>query len=115
MALITLSTTRQQFNYQQVNVMQLKDKIIIVTGSATGIGRALARRCVAEGARVLVHDRDEAGARRVAEELRPHAAFYVDDLADPEAPARIVAAAIDAFGRLDALVKIGRASCRERG
>ncbi len=84
--------------------MQLKDKIIIVTGSATGIGRALARRCVAEGARVLVHDRDEAGARRVAEELRPHAAFYVDDLADPEAPARIVAAAIDAFGRLDALV-----------
>ena len=49
----TLSATRQRSNYQQVNVMQLKDKFIIVTGSATGIGRALARRCVAEGARVL--------------------------------------------------------------
>ncbi len=84
--------------------MKLKDKIIIVTGSATGIGRALARRCVAEGARVLIHDRDEAGARRVVEELVPHAALVVDDLADPGAPARIVEAAVEAFGRLDALI-----------
>ncbi len=81
----------------------LKDKAIIITGSATGIGRAIARRCVAEGARVLVHDRDES-ARRVVEELAPHAALHLDDLADPDTPARIVAAAVAAFGRLDGLV-----------
>lgn len=84
--------------------MQLEGKVVIVTGSATGIGRAIARRCVAEGARVLVHDRDAAGAQAVVEELAPHAVLHVDDLIDPEAPARIVAAALAAFGRLDALV-----------
>ena len=35
--------------------MRLKENAIIVTGSTTGIGEAIARRCVAEGARVLVH------------------------------------------------------------
>ncbi len=81
----------------------LKDKAIIITGSATGIGRAIARRCVAEGARVLIHDRDES-ARRVVEELAPHAVLHLDDLADPDTPARIVAAAVAAFGQLDGLV-----------
>ena len=40
--------------------MRLQDKVIIITGSTTGIGRAIAGRCVAEGARVLVHGRDRA-------------------------------------------------------
>ena len=35
--------------------MRLKDKVIIVTGSTTGIGLAIAERCVAEGAKVVVH------------------------------------------------------------
>jgi NAD(P)-dependent dehydrogenase (short-subunit alcohol dehydrogenase family) len=92
--------------------MQLQNKTIIVTGSATGIGRAIARYCVAEGARVLIHDRDEDGARAVADELAPHAACHIDDLLDPEAPARIVAAAVDAFGGLDALVNNAAAIIR---
>ena len=82
----------------------LNEKVIIITGSAGGIGRAMARRCVAEGARVLITDRNEAGARQVVEELAPHAALHVDDLADTEAPARIAAAAVEAFGRIDGLV-----------
>ena len=84
--------------------MQLKDKAIIITGSAAGIGEALARRCVAEGARVLITDRDESEAIRVQETLAPHSAVHIDDLADAESPGRIVEAALMAFGRLDAVV-----------
>ncbi len=82
----------------------LEDKVIIITGSASGIGRAIARRSVAEGAKVLIHDRVEDEAREVAQELAPHAAVHIDDLLDPEAPARIVDATLKAFGRIDAVV-----------
>lgn len=84
--------------------MELKDKAIIVTGSTTGIGRAIARRCVAEGAHVLIHGRNERSARELEKELAPNAAVHIDDLTDPEAPARVVAAAAQAFGKLDCLV-----------
>jgi NAD(P)-dependent dehydrogenase (short-subunit alcohol dehydrogenase family) len=84
--------------------MRLKDKIILVTGSTTGIGEAIARRAVAEGARVLVHGRDEKRGRALVTELGAQTALHVDDIADPAAPARIVAAAIAAFGKLDSLV-----------
>lgn len=84
--------------------MRLQDKVILITGSTTGIGEAIARRAVTEGARVLVHGRDEQRGRAVVAELGGRAALHVDDIADPEAPPRIVAAAVKAFGRLDALV-----------
>ena len=35
--------------------MRLQNKVIIITGSCTGIGKAIAKRCVAEGARVVIH------------------------------------------------------------
>ncbi len=40
--------------------LMLEGKVILVTGSTTGIGEATARRCIAEGAKVMVHGRDEA-------------------------------------------------------
>lgn len=84
--------------------MRLQDKCILVTGSTTGIGEAIARRAVAEGARVLIHGRDEQRGQALVAELQGRAAFHCDDIADPAAPERMIAAAIDAFGRLDALV-----------
>ena len=84
--------------------MRLADKCILVTGSTTGIGEAIARRCVAEGARVLIHGLERDLGERVAADLGQKAALHIDDLADPQAPARIVAAAIKAFGRIDAIV-----------
>jgi NAD(P)-dependent dehydrogenase (short-subunit alcohol dehydrogenase family) len=51
--------------------VQLKDKVVVVTGGANGIGRALCRRFAAEGARgVVIADLDRAGAEQVAEEVR---------------------------------------------
>jgi NAD(P)-dependent dehydrogenase (short-subunit alcohol dehydrogenase family) len=50
--------------------MELKDKIIVITGAASGIGAAMARRFAAEGARkIICADRDLAGAQAVADEI----------------------------------------------
>jgi NAD(P)-dependent dehydrogenase (short-subunit alcohol dehydrogenase family) len=85
--------------------MRLQNKTILITGSTTGVGAAMARRFVAEGARVLVHGLErDLGEQVVAELGTEHAALHVDDLADPAAPPRIVQAALSAFGRLDAIV-----------
>jgi len=93
--------------------MRLEGKVVLVTGSTSGIGEAIARRCVAEGARVLVHglERDLGGA--VVRSLGDKAALHVDDLEDPQAAPRLVQATRAAFGRLDALVN--NAARVERG
>ncbi|MSU70232.1 MAG: SDR family oxidoreductase [Opitutaceae bacterium] len=84
--------------------MRLKNKVIIVTGATSGIGRAIAERCVAEGARVLVHGINRADGEEVVAKLGPMTALHLDDLIDPASPARIVQAAMAAFGRIDAIV-----------
>lgn len=83
--------------------MRLQDKVIIVTGSTTGIGEAIARRCVREGARVLVHGRNREAGEAVAASLGDAACFHQDDIADPAAPQRLVDAALSAFGKIDAV------------
>ncbi len=49
--------------------MRLQNKVIIVTGSTTGIGKAIALRCVAEGARVIIHGLEEKWGNAVIAEL----------------------------------------------
>lgn len=83
---------------------RLAGKVIIVTGSSSGIGTAIARRCVAEGARVLIHGLEREAGEALAASLGESAAFHYDDLVDVAAPARIVNAAVAAFGKLDGLV-----------
>lgn len=85
--------------------MRLKEKVILVTGSTTGIGKAIAQRCVAEGARVLIHGLEEAEGKEVVQTIgQDHAFLYIEDLATEGAPGRLIAHALSAFGRLDALV-----------
>jgi NAD(P)-dependent dehydrogenase (short-subunit alcohol dehydrogenase family) len=84
--------------------MRLKDKAIIVTGSTTGIGEAMARRFVAEGARVLVHGRDQARGEALVASLGDATRLHIADLAEREAPGQLVDAALNAFGRIDGIV-----------
>lgn len=92
--------------------MRLENKVIIVTGSTTGIGRAIAERCVKEGACVLIHGRNEKEGQSVVARLGDRAALHIDDLANPDAAPRIVAAALGAFGRIDGLVNNAAAILR---
>ena len=88
--------------------MRLKGKTILVTGSTTGIGENIARVCVSEGARVILHGLEEAAGAALAEELCAgggEACFVAADLVDPEAAPRLVEAAVAwGEGRLDGLV-----------
>jgi 3-oxoacyl-[acyl-carrier protein] reductase len=82
--------------------MRLQGKSVIVTGGGSGFGEGIVRKFAAEGARVLVADRDEAAARRVADAVGAHA-LRVDVAVGVDARA-MIEAAYQRFGRLDVLV-----------
>jgi 3-oxoacyl-[acyl-carrier protein] reductase len=84
--------------------MRLKDKVAIVTGGASGFGEGIVRKFVAEGARVLVADRDGAGAQRVAASLGAAAAAVQVDVAVAADVGRMFEAAQTQFGAVDILI-----------
>jgi NAD(P)-dependent dehydrogenase (short-subunit alcohol dehydrogenase family) len=83
---------------------RLTGETALVTGSTTGIGKAIARRFAAEGAAVIVTGRDSVRGQRVASAAGGRTAFVAADLADPGAADALVAAAIDRFGALSIVV-----------
>ena len=95
--------------------MRLKDKVILVTGSATGIGEAIVKRIVSEGGLVVVHGLEKDLVAHVSEYLNAYAqkvrgeqctvaVGWVEDLTVQGCPDRLVQLAVDSFGRLDGLV-----------
>ena len=88
--------------------LDLRDRVVIVTGGARGLGRATADCLVAEGARVVVSGRSAESLEAAARDLGDAAVTVVADNADADTPARLVAAARDRWGRLDgALISVG--------
>ena len=82
--------------------MELAGRTVVLTGGASGIGRALALRCAAEGARgVVVSDLDKAGAAAVAGTIGAPARSTRCDVADDEDVGRLVDLAQEAFGPVD--------------
>jgi len=85
-------------------VLDLANRVVVVTGSTSGIGEAVARRLATCGAAVVVNSaRSVAAGRSLAEEL-PDALYVGGDIADPGTARALVQAVTDRWGRLDGLV-----------
>ena len=85
--------------------MRLQGKVIIVTGSTTGIGKAIAIKCVSEGAKVVIHGLEESWGKEVVDQLgAENAVLYIEDLANEGTAERLIDIAIQTFGKLDSIV-----------
>ena len=77
----------------------MTEKVALITGGASGIGRAVARKLAERGARLLIADVDQDGGTAVAEEVGGR--FVLTDVTDFKANKAAVGAAVDAYGGLD--------------
>jgi NAD(P)-dependent dehydrogenase (short-subunit alcohol dehydrogenase family) len=81
----------------------LEGRVAVVTGAASGIGAATARRFVAEGANVLLADIQDDAGQALAAEIGPNAAFLHCNVASEDNVAAAVAEAVDRWGGLDVI------------
>ncbi|MGX5736695.1 SDR family NAD(P)-dependent oxidoreductase [Bosea thiooxidans] len=86
--------------------MRFMNKVGVVTGGGSGIGKEVAKRFVTEGGSVLINGRDEAKLKAAAAEIDPsglRVAIHAGDIADPRTGRALAEAAVSRFGQLDVL------------
>lgn len=93
--------------------LNIAGRRVIVTGAASGIGRAVAERFVAMGAVVCLADINVQGAEDAARDIGEHCHAFALDLADPESCTSLVAEATGKMGGLDVLVNAGAVILRQ--
>lgn len=84
--------------------MKLKDRVAVITGSASGIGRASALEFAKEGARVVIADINPVGARETVTQIKSAAGTAIEvetDVSDPQSVQELVEKAIRSFGKVD--------------
>ncbi|MFN2363129.1 MAG: 3-oxoacyl-ACP reductase FabG [Halarsenatibacteraceae bacterium] len=86
--------------------MKLKEKVAIVTGGASGIGKGVAELFIEEGAKVVIADYDVEKGKKTAEELNENgqALFVQVDVSDTEAAEAMVEKTVEEFGKVDILI-----------
>lgn len=91
-------------NTTQPSTGRVAGKVCIVTGAATGIGKADAELLIQEGAYVVVSDVDETQGKATASALGPRAVFMKHDVRSEDDWRRVIATTVERFGRLNVLV-----------
>jgi NAD(P)-dependent dehydrogenase (short-subunit alcohol dehydrogenase family) len=87
--------------------MEFRDKVVILTGAAGGIGRSMAERFAAEGAQLALVDLDAKSVNDLAEQLRhvgSHAVSFAIDVSQEDQVQAVVSEVVSQFGRIDILV-----------
>ena len=99
--------------------MKMDGKTILITGSTDGVGRYVATRLAAAGAKVLVHGRDAARAKMLMDEIKraggAEPAFYPADLSSLAETRRLTEAVLADHGRLDVFISNAGIGSQERG
>ena len=83
---------------------RLKDKVIIITGAAQGMGKVHAEKILAEGAKIVITDINEELGQTVAKELGDQALFIKQDVSSGADWKNVVETTMSKFGRIDVLV-----------
>jgi 3-oxoacyl-[acyl-carrier protein] reductase len=84
--------------------MHMKDKVVLVTGGAAGIGKATALRFAEEGAKVVICDVNEATGQETVKQLGADAAFYKVNVANRQEVQKWVEEVVARYGRVDVMV-----------
>lgn len=82
--------------------MKLKDKVCIVTGATSGMGKAIAKGLASEGANLVLSGRNRESGKALADNL-DNAVFVPGDVTDPSYNQKLVDTAIETYGKLDIL------------
>ena len=84
--------------------MRILGKVAVITGAGSGFGEGIAKRFAQEGAKIVVADINEAGARRVADEIGDCAVAITSDVTSKSDTEAMINLAVEKFGRLDCLI-----------
>lgn len=84
--------------------MQIKDKVFLITGAASGLGHAVAKMVIDNGGKVMLLDINDVAGQSAASALGPSARFHKTDVTSDTDGQAAINAALEAFGRIDGLV-----------